>query len=144
PQFFQQVGQGNTADAEFVVNTSLYVPPNGAASEVYADKELPSMPKTFAANGYQTASFHTNNVKFWNRDQLYKAVGWGTYYDDQFFGNSDPVAFAASDEVLYDKTADELAKLQKTGPFYVQVISMSGHHPFNIPESKYKMTLPDR
>ncbi|CAM2861725.1 LTA synthase family protein [Paenibacillus sediminis] len=145
PHFFQQVGQGNTADAEFVVNTSLYVPPNGAASEVYADKDLPSMPKTLAANGYQTATFHTNNVLFWNRDQLYKALGWGKYYDDRFFGKTDPVSFAASDEVLYNLTADELEKFQKSGkPFYAQIISMSGHHPFRIPESKYKMQLPER
>lgn len=145
PHFFQQVGQGNTADAEYVVNTSLYVPPDGAASEVYADKSLPSMPKAFAANGYQTATFHTNSVLFWNRDQLYKALGWQTYYDDRFFGDSDPVAFGASDEVLYDKTADKLAEMQREGkPFYVQIISMSGHHPFKIPERKYKMTLPAR
>ncbi|GLX66045.1 LTA synthase family protein [Paenibacillus glycanilyticus] len=145
PHFFQQVGQGNTADAEFVVNTSLYVPPNGAASEVYADKDLPSMPKAFAANGYQTATFHTNNIMFWNRDQLYKALGWDKYYDDRFFGKDDIVAFGPSDEVLYAKTADELAKMQQTGqPFYTQLISMSGHHPFRIPESKFKITLPTR
>ncbi|MBB3128946.1 phosphoglycerol transferase MdoB-like AlkP superfamily enzyme [Paenibacillus rhizosphaerae] len=145
PHFFQQVGQGNTADAEFVVNTSLYVPSNGAASEVYADKALPSAPKTFAASGYQTATFHTNSVVFWNRDQLYKALGWEKYYDDKFFGKSDLVSFGASDELLYAKTAEELARMQGAGkPFYVQVISMSGHHPFRIPESKFKMQLPDR
>lgn len=145
PHFFQQVGQGNTADAEFVVNTSLYVPPNGAASEVYADKAVPSMPKALAANGYHTATFHTNSVVFWNRDHLYKALGWDEYYDNHFFGDSDPVAFGSSDEVLYAKTAEQLAKFQSTGqPFYAQVISMSGHHPFRIPEAKFQMKLPDR
>ncbi|QAY67965.1 LTA synthase family protein [Paenibacillus protaetiae] len=144
PNFYQQVGQGNTADAEYVVNTSLVVPPNGAASEVYANKELPSMPKRLTEAGYQTASFHTNNIKFWNRAELYKALGWGTYYDDHFFGKDDPVAFGSSDEVLYAKTSAELANLQKNGPFYAQLISMSGHHPFNIPARKYKMQLPKR
>ncbi|MBW7459022.1 LTA synthase family protein, partial [Paenibacillus sepulcri] len=145
PHFFQQVGQGNTADAEFVVNTSLYVPPNGAASEIYADRALPSMPKLLGANGYQTATFHTNSVIFWNRDQLYKALGWGKYYDDKFFGKSDLVSFGASDEVLYAKTAEELARFQESGkPFYAQIISMSGHHPFRIPAAKFKMELPKR
>ena len=40
--FYQQVGQGNTSDAEFVVNTSFYTPPTGAASVVYTDRSLPS------------------------------------------------------------------------------------------------------
>ncbi|MBB6731759.1 LTA synthase family protein [Cohnella zeiphila] len=145
PHFFQQVGQGNTADAEFVVNTSFYVPQHGAASQEYVDRVLPSMPRTFAANGYQTATFHTNDITFWNRKELYAALGWDKHYDKTFFGDEDPVMFAASDEVLYSKTADELAKMQSTGqPFYVQLISMSGHHPFDIPERKYKMDLPDR
>jgi phosphoglycerol transferase MdoB-like AlkP superfamily enzyme len=145
PHFFQQVGQGNTADAEYVVNTSLYVPQSGAASEVYANKALPSMPKTFAAHGYQTATFHTNNVIFWNRDQLYQALGWEHYYDDQYFGHSDPVSFGASDEVLYAKTAEQLGRFQQSGqPFYAQLISMSGHHPFRIPADKFQMKLPER
>lgn len=145
PHFFQQVGQGNTADAEFVVNTSFYVPQHGAASQEYVDRVLPSMPRTFAANGYETATFHTNDIAFWNRKELYAALGWDRHYDKTFFGDEDPVMFAASDEVLYDKTADELAKMQGEGkPFYVQLISMSGHHPFNIPERKYKMKLPNR
>ncbi len=29
-------------------------------------------------------------------------------------------------------------------PFYAQVISMSAHHPYTIPEDKYRMTLPER
>ncbi|RUS46762.1 LTA synthase family protein [Cohnella sp. AR92] len=143
--FFQQVGQGNTSDAEFVVNTSFLIPQHGAASSEYADKELPSMPRTFGENGYDTATFHTNDVEFWNRGELYKALDWGHYYDKKFFGDEDTVMFAASDEVLYSKTADELAKMQATGkPFYTQVISMSGHHPFNLPQRKAKMELPDR
>jgi len=28
-------------------------------------------------------------------------------------------------------------------PFYAQVISMSAHHPYNLPESKRRMTLPE-
>src|SRR5690606_9603319 len=44
-KFYQQVGQGNTSDAEYVVNTSLYIPPRGAATQMYADRELPSLPK---------------------------------------------------------------------------------------------------
>lgn len=145
PHFYQQVGQGNTADAEFVVNTSFYVPRNGAASQEYVDKELPSAPRTFAANGYDTATFHTNSVEFWNRKELYPALGWEKFYDKSFFGDEDTVMFAASDEVLYAKTADKLAEMQSSGkPFYTQLITMSGHHPFNIPSRKYKMKLPAR
>ncbi|MFC5469354.1 LTA synthase family protein [Cohnella suwonensis] len=145
PRFYQQVGQGNTSDAEFVVNTSFYVPQHGAASQDYGNLALPSMPKELAAHGYQTATFHTNDVQFWNRKQLYAALGFDKYYDAKFFGDEDVVFFGASDEVLYDKTADELLKMSQSGkPFYSQVITMSSHHPFDIPERKIRFKLPER
>ncbi|GGG06689.1 LTA synthase family protein [Paenibacillus abyssi] len=145
PNFYQQVGQGNTSDAEFIVNTSFYIPPRGAASGVYAGKELPSLPKLMKELGYSTATYHTNVVEFWNRGEMYKALGFDRYFDQSYFGTDDTVFFGPSDEVLYNKTIDELKKMHESGrPFYSQVISMTAHHPFTIPESKYKMKLPER
>lgn len=145
PHFYQQVGQGNTSDAEFVVNSSYYIPPRGAASQEYADYEVPSLPRLLTENGYNTTTFHTNHVEFWNRLEMYSALGFGDYYEYDFFGEEDMIAFAASDAVLYRKTAEELAALQEEGrPFYSQVISMSAHHPYHLPEDRYKMDLPER
>ncbi|KAI7264853.1 hypothetical protein KC345_g8700 [Hortaea werneckii] len=145
PNFYQMVGQGNTSDAEFVVNSSFYIPPQGAATMSYVDKELPSLPRLLQSSGYQTATFHTNDVEFWNRGELYSSLGWEHYYDHQFFGDEDAFFFGASDEVLYRKTSEKLKEMNDAGqPFYAQVISMSSHHPFTIPEEKYKMKLPER
>ncbi|RJX37444.1 LTA synthase family protein [Paenibacillus pinisoli] len=143
--FYQQVGQGNTSDAEFVVNTSLYIPPRGAATQMYAGKELPSLPKLLKSHGYDTATFHTNVVEFWNRGELYKAIGFDRYYDAEFFGTEDTVFFGASDEMLYKKTIDELERMDKNdNPFYAQVISMTAHHPYTIPDNKRLIKLPER
>ncbi|KGE20299.1 LTA synthase family protein [Paenibacillus wynnii] len=145
PNFYQMVGQGNTSDAEFVVNTSFYIPPRGAATMAYVDKKLPSLPRLLKENGYQTATFHTNDVEFWNRGELYSSLGWDHYYDHKFFGDEDVFFFGASDDVLYHKTSDKLKEMSTQGqPFYAQVISMSAHHPFTIPEDKYRMKLPER
>lgn len=143
--FYQQVGQGNTSDAEFVVNTSFYIPPRGAATMVYAGKELPSLPKMMESQGYSSATFHTNVVEFWNRKELYTALGFDKYYDAKFFGEEDTVFFGASDEMLYKKTLEELKSMNDSGkPFYSQIISMTAHHPYTIPEEKYRMELPER
>lgn len=145
PEFYQQVGQGNTSDAEFVVNTSFYVPPRGAASGEYAGKDLPSLPKLFKSHGYESATFHTNVVEFWNRGEMYRALGFDRYYDKEYFGEEDKVFFGSSDEVLYRKTSEELKAMNESGkPFYAQVISMSAHHPFTIPEEKFRMKLPEK
>ncbi|MFC5470110.1 LTA synthase family protein [Cohnella suwonensis] len=142
--FYAMVGQGTTSDAEFVVNTSMYVPKHEPATQDYVKKDLPSLPKLLKAEGYQTATFHTNEVQFWNRKELYSAVGFDKYYDKKFFGDGDHVAFGASDEVLFAKSLDELKKMDASGqPFYAHLITMSSHHPYNVPEDKIRMELPE-
>lgn len=145
PHFYQQVGQGNTSDAEFVVNSSLYIPRTGAASGEYADKELPSLPKLLGEHGYQSATFHTNIVEFWNRNQLYEGLGFDHYYDAEYFGDEDKIFFGASDTVLYRKTIDKLKEMDAAEqPFYAHVLSMTAHHPFTTPEELDQITLPER
>lgn len=141
--FYAMAGQGTTSDAEYVVNTSLYVPKHKAATDVNVDKVLPSLPKVMKESGYSTATFHTNSVEFWNRTELYSSLGWDKYYDQKFYGDEDHLAFGSSDEVLYAKTLPELVKMdQADKPFYAQVISMSAHHPYNLPSSKDRIELP--
>ncbi|OMD83604.1 LTA synthase family protein [Paenibacillus sp. FSL R10-2796] len=142
--FYTNAGQGTTSDAEFVVNTSFYVPENEpATSSEYMNKALPSLPRLLGGNDYFTATFHTNNVDFWNRKDLYKAIDFDQYYDQSFYGDEDHIAFGSSDEMLFAKTIPELVKMDsRDQPFYAMIISMSAHHPFHIPEEKYKMELP--
>jgi len=46
---------------------------------------------------------------------------------------------------LYRKTAEELERLQAEGtPFYANIISMSSHHPFDMPEDRRLIELPER
>lgn len=144
PHIYQQVGQGNTSDAEFMLNTSFYIPLKGAASQEYANKQLPSLPKLFKEKGYTALTFHTNDVTFWNRDKLYAALGFDRYYDHAFFGDEDLLFFGPSDETLYAKTAAELAAVRDAGQkFYANVISMSSHHPYDLPAERQRITLPE-
>ncbi|WP_206110183.1 LTA synthase family protein [Paenibacillus aquistagni] len=142
PKFYQQIGSGNTSDAEFVVNSSMYIPRTGAASQMYAMKELPSLPKLLKASGYQSATFHTNVVEFWNRKELYEALSFDHYYDAEYFGDEDQIFFGASDEVLYRKSMTKLKDMANSGqPFYAHVLSMTAHHPYTTPPEKDKIVL---
>ncbi|MCI3922360.1 LTA synthase family protein [Paenibacillus sp. TRM 82003] len=142
---YQSIGQGNTSDAEFIVNTGFYPPAQQAASQAYGGKQLPSLPRLLGKQGYETITLHTNDVKFWNRLQLYPAIGFDRYYDMEYFGQEDIIAFGPSDEVLYDKTMPVLRELHsKDAPFYAHVIAQSSHHPFLPPEDKEMITLPEQ
>lgn len=144
PNFYQQIGTGTTSDAEFVANTSIHPVGDIAMSYATKDYEVPSLPRILNEHDYETVTFHTNDVEFWDRNYLYDTLGFDRYYDEEYFGEEDFISFGSSDEVLYEKTIPELVKLaEQNKNFYANVISMSSHHPYSLPEEYRKITLPE-
>lgn len=144
PHVYQQIGPGNTSDAEFMSNTSIYPIGTLAMSTGFGDRELPSLPRLLRDKGYEAYTFHVNKVGFWNRNELYPALGFNGYYDKGYFKNDNFNAFGASDEQLYITGVEKLAELQKKGtPFYAQMVTASSHHPFKIPDAFKKISMPD-
>jgi lipoteichoic acid synthase len=142
-RIFQQIGQGNTSDAEFMSNTSIYPTGTIPMSTGYGDRNLPSLPKLLQKQGYEADTFHVNDVSFWDRIKLYPAIGFDHYFDKPYYNNDNFNAFGASDEELYRVAAEKLKELHDQGkPFYAQLITVSSHHPFVIPKDKRKMEIP--
>ncbi|NIK77831.1 phosphoglycerol transferase MdoB-like AlkP superfamily enzyme [Paenibacillus castaneae] len=144
PHFFQQIGQGNTSDAEFMSNSSIYPAGVIAMSTGYGDRVVPSLPRLLKQEDYKSNTFHINDVTFWDRNLLYPALGFDKYYDKPSFKNDHFNAFGASDEELYRVGLEKLQALQEQSkPFYAQFITASSHHPFKVPVNKQQITLPD-
>ncbi|WP_019908780.1 LTA synthase family protein [Paenibacillus sp. HW567] len=145
PHVYQQIGAGNTSDAEFMSNTSIYPIASLAMSTGFGDRVLPSLPRLLEAKGYEAYTFHVNKVGFWNRNELYPALGFSGYYDKNYFHNDHFNSFGASDEQLYITAVEKLTELKKKGtPFYAQLVTASSHHPFKIPDAFKRITLPDK
>nr|WP_274655326.1 LTA synthase family protein [Paenibacillus humicola] len=143
PHIFQQIGQGNTSDAEFMSNTSIYPTGKIAMSTGYGDRKLPSMPRLLQERGYEADTFHVNNVVFWDRIKLYPALNFNHYYDKPFYHNDHFNSFGASDEELYRVGVDKLSALQQQHkPFYAQFITVSSHFPFDVPDDRKKIDVP--
>ena len=144
PNVFQQIGPGNTSDAEFMSNTSIYPIGSEAMSSSFGDRVLPSLPRLLGSKGYESYTFHVNKVGFWNRRELYPALGFTGYFDQPYFKNDHINAFGASDEQLYITGLKKLSDIQKSGkPFYAQFVTVASHHPFKLPEAFKKITVPE-
>lgn len=143
PHLFQQIGQGNTSDAEFISNTSIYPTGKVAMSKGYGDRVLSSLPRLLQEEGYVSATFHVNEVKFWDRIKLYPALGFDHYYDKSFYENDHFNDFGPSDEQLYKVGMAKIRDIAKQNkPFYTQFVTVSSHHPFNVPDDRKRITLP--
>ncbi|WP_434751480.1 LTA synthase family protein [Paenibacillus amylolyticus] len=141
--FFQQIGQGNTSDAEFMSNTSIY--PTGVVpmSAGYSDRDLPSLPKLLSQNGYESETYHVNDVTFWNRNKMYPALGFTRYFDKPSFTNDKFNDFGPSDEELYRVGVEKMTAHQAANqPFYAQFITASSHSPFTVPADRARIEIP--
>lgn len=144
PYFYSQVGQGNTSDAEFVTNTSIYPLELGLISTTFLGVEYPSLPRLLRDNDYKTITFHPNRITFFRRDNLYPALGFNKYFDNTFYLDEDPVGpWGSSDEVLFRKAIPILKEYKANNQkFYASLITLSCHHPYIIPEAKRHLKLP--
>lgn len=143
PNIYQQIGQGNTSDAEFLSNTSIYPTGTVAMSTGFGKRELPSMPRLLHDLNYQSATFHVNDVTFWNRHLLYSGLAFDHFYDKPYYTNDFFNDFGASDEELYRVGAEQIREMSKRNqPFYAQFVTTSSHAPFVVPDKLRKLTLP--
>ena len=130
-----QIGRGTTSDAEFAFSTSCYPDPNASVFETMANRNYIGLPSLMRKIGYYTSTFHTNIATYWNRTKMYPLLGWNKWYDKPFFGKDYLSGFGAADYVLYKKAIPELVKYKKTNkPFFTQLITVSSHNPFQIPD----------
>ena len=78
PNYYQQLGLGNTSDAEFITNNSIYPTTEGQAYSLYQNNEFYGLPWQLKEIGYKTLAMHGHDKSFWNRDKAYSAQGFDT------------------------------------------------------------------
>jgi phosphoglycerol transferase MdoB-like AlkP superfamily enzyme len=145
PNTYSESGMGNTADAEFIVNSSLYAPKGQAAPVAYVGRVIPALPRLLGEKGYDTFTLHQNKIGYWNRKELYATLGFSRYYDADFFHYEDRFnEMGSSDEVLFRKGGELLREVDATTtPFYAQFITLSAHTPFDlVPQKRRPIKTP--
>ncbi|MDP4091363.1 MAG: LTA synthase family protein [Bacillota bacterium] len=127
--FYYQVAEGNTSDAEFMVNNSLYPAASGAAYYRYANDTLDSLPSKFNSVGYYTSVMHGNSEGFWNRNVMYKTMKFDDFYGEKSFDMSERIGLGLSDKAFLNQAITKMDTFKQ--PFYNFMITLSSHHPFD-------------
>jgi phosphoglycerol transferase MdoB-like AlkP superfamily enzyme/membrane-bound acyltransferase YfiQ involved in biofilm formation len=127
--FYTQVGQGNTADAEFLTNCSLYPAPSGAVYVQYAGNNFSCLPGLLKTQGYQTAVMHADRPDFWNRATIYPRIGFDQFIHDTDYVQDGQINAWLNDASFLRQSADKLSALPQ--PFQAMVITVSSHSPYN-------------
>lgn len=140
---FQQIGAGTTSDAEWIVNTGLYPQGMIPTSNSLSGKEAPSLARALKENAYGSATYHADDVTFWNRDVLYPVLGYEEVFSSEDIPSIKEVGFGPADEVLFDFVASELPRqLETYERIYANIVTVTSHTPFEMPDTMQYLDLP--
>lgn len=129
--FFHQVAQGKTSDAEMMLENSLFGLPEGSAFVTDGGTNtFQAMPALMDQKGYTTASFHGDVPSFWNRDNAYKSMGYQYFFSKGYFPKTKNYdkGYGIKDKIFLKDSAYYLEQLPR--PFYAKLITVTNHYPY--------------
>ncbi|HZG71614.1 MAG TPA: LTA synthase family protein [Chondromyces sp.] len=137
--FFHQTAQGKTADAEFMIENSLYGLPQGAAFTTKGLNTYHAAPAILDEHNYTSAVFHGNSGSFWNRNEIYKSFGYDRFFDSSYYEmNPEELAdYGLMDKPFFKQSMPLLESLPQ--PFYTKFITVTHHYPFTM--NKEEITI---
>lgn len=135
--FFHQVGQGKTSDAETLLENSLFGLPQGSAfTQAGSSNVFQAAPQILRDNGnYTSAVFHGNVGSFWNRDNTYKSFGFNYFFDASYYDVSDgnTLEYGLKDKLLFQESTQYLEQLPQ--PFYAKFLTVTNHFPYPLDDA---------
>ena len=146
--FFSPVFGGRTADAEFEVLTGLsmkFLPAGSSPYTMYIKKSMPSLVRAFSKNGYKTIAIHANTKNYWNREQVYRHLGFHNFYGkydlDEVGSHHNPSVRLKSDRAIFEKSLS----LLQSGPAlqFHFLITLSTHGPYKDDPNKKGKLVPE-
>lgn len=142
--FFNQVGQGKTADAELMLENSLFGLPQGAAMVTDGTTNtFQAAPAILDQQGYTTASFHGDVPSFWNRDNTYKSWGYDYFFSNNYYKQkkSYNIGYGMKDKIFLRDSAQYIQQLPQ--PFYAKLITVTNHYPYTLDKKNQSISKTD-
>ncbi|PAV30987.1 glycerol phosphate lipoteichoic acid synthase [Virgibacillus profundi] len=133
--FFHQTEQGKTADAELIMDTSLYGLPQGSAFVTKGDNTYQALPAILdQQQDYTSGIFHGDGKSFWNRDEVYKYLGVNEFYHEDYYDMSEEnvINYGLKDKPFFEESIPLLKEMEQ--PFYAHMMTLTHHHPYLIDE----------
>ena len=137
--YYQQLGKGNTSDAEFTSLNSLYPITSGNTYNVYENNGFYGLPWIMREHGFSTTSYHGYVANFWNRVNIYPQIGFEESKFDENYVMGEKIVFGLDDHDFFKQS---VPMIKEKGPnSFHFLVTLSSHKPFDLPEDKKWITL---
>ncbi|BDR60109.1 LTA synthase family protein [Lactobacillus xylocopicola] len=143
--FYNQVGQGKTSDAEMMLENSLYGLQSGSAMSSYGTSNtFESAPAILhQQGGYTTAVMHGGAGSFWNRNNAYKQFGYQYFMPLSYYQNKPEyyVGYGLKDKIFFSQSIKYIERLPQ--PFYLKLITVTNHYPYELDKKNQSIAPTD-
>lgn len=137
----EQVNQGNSSDADLIVNTSIYPVRNGSTFYEYPCNKYNSIPDVLKKYGYFSSAFHPDKGFFWNWLLALKSMNFDKCYDESAYKITERTYMGITDGCFFPQVEKYIIKQKE--PFYSFVVTTTSHAPFEeIPKHDNELDLP--
>ena len=138
---YEQNNSGTSSDADLMVNTSIFPLRNYSTFPTYSWTTYNTLQKLLNEEGYTTISTHAELPGSWNWAEPHKAFGTDKIWDINEFNLDEVIGLGLSDESYLKQIANKLK--DETEPFYTFMVTLTSHGPFDIPDDKKLLDLPE-
>lgn len=133
--FFHQTEQGKTADAELIMDTSLFGLPQGSAFVTKGTNVYQPLAAILnQTQNYTSAVLHGDGKSFWNRDEVYKRLAIDEFIHEDYYDMKEEniIGYGLKDKPFFEESIPYLEELPQ--PFYAHMMTLTHHHPYLIDE----------
>ena len=123
---------GGTCNSEFEFLTGVslaYVGDGKYPYSLYDLSDAPSLAEQFSELGYSTTAMHPNYASNWNRDRVYRALGFDRFLSIDDFRGDEVFHSGISDEETYNKILELLDGDE--GPQFIFDVTMQNHSAYD-------------
>ena len=143
--FFNQVGQGKTSDAEMMLENSIFGLQSGSAMSSYGTSNtFESAPAILGQQaGYTSAVMHGGAGSFWNRDNAYKSFGYDYFMPLSYYQNKKGyyLGYGIKYNLFFDQSIKYMEHLPQ--PFYLKMITVTNHYPYDLDKKNQSIDKTD-
>lgn len=135
--YYAQESVGNSSDSEFTSLTSLMPSSSGTVFMNYFNRTYETSLKLLKDKGYYTFSMHGNNGSAWNRNVMYKYLGYDDFYAyKKDFDLDEIIGLGLSDKSFFRQAVEKIKVINdEKQNWYGTLVMLTNHTPFSDVDS---------
>ena len=130
--FYAEESTGTSSDTEFTFSSSLMPASNGTVFMNYFNRNYVTTQKLLKEQGYYTFSMHGNNGSAWNRDVMYKYIGYDRFYSKKDYKIDEEIGLGLSDKSFFRQSVEKIKDINNEhDKWYGLLVMLTNHTPFS-------------